>query len=377
MKVLFLTDGIFPFQLGGMQKHSLILSQLLHQNGVDLHIAHTGGEGYSKDAFNDLYKGGSGELAETVIPFPKTDTFPGHYIRENKKYSKQIYSNLESQLDSFDLIYAQGYTSWHFLKKSVDIPVLVNFHGFEMFQMAPSFKVKLQHYLLRPAVKEIISKADGVYSFGGKIDDLLVGLGVSKSKILEQSNGISSDWIKPEIHTTDKDHLKFIFIGRNERRKGVAELNMAISKILENPQNQSEFHFVGPLPEDFDHPAVFYHGEVRDMEKIRMLLDESDCLLCPSFSEGMPTVILEAMARGLAIIATDVGAVSRMIRSNGVLLDATDPSKIENAIQNIQNCDSSELDQMKRNSIDLVKEKFIWEKIAQKKLAQFNEIKGQ
>ena len=33
-----------------------------------------------------------------------------------------------------------------------------------------------------------------------------------------------------------------------------------------------------------------------------------DVLICPSYSEGMPNVIIEAAARGLAIIATNVGA---------------------------------------------------------------------
>ena len=41
-------------------------------------------------------------------------------------------------------------------------------------------------------------------------------------------------------------------------------------------------------------------------------LDECDVLLLPSLSEGMPTVVLEAMARGLKIIGTDVGAMSEL-----------------------------------------------------------------
>ncbi|MBK7816242.1 MAG: glycosyltransferase [Sphingobacteriaceae bacterium] len=34
-----------------------------------------------------------------------------------------------------------------------------------------------------------------------------------------------------------------------------------------------------------------------------------DVLICPSFSEGFPNVILEAMSNGLAVAATNVGAV--------------------------------------------------------------------
>ena len=44
-----------------------------------------------------------------------------------------------------------------------------------------------------------------------------------------------------------------------------------------------------------------------------MILDSADTLVLPSISEGMPNVILEAMSRGLSIIATDVGANSLMV----------------------------------------------------------------
>ena len=51
------------------------------------------------------------------------------------------------------------------------------------------------------------------------------------------------------------------------------------------------------------------------------MYDSCDILLCPSYSEGMPNVILEAMSRGLAIIATNVGAIRLLVsEDNGVLL---------------------------------------------------------
>ena len=53
----------------------------------------------------------------------------------------------------------------------------------------------------------------------------------------------------------------------------------------------------------------------------------------PSLSEGMPTVILEAMARGKAVIATDVGAVSELVsEENGVLIQAGSVEELSNAL---------------------------------------------
>ena len=50
-------------------------------------------------------------------------------------------------------------------------------------------------------------------------------------------------------------------------------------------------------------------------------MDVCDVLICPSYSEGMPNVILEGMSRGLAIIATDVGATDQLVDdTNGKLI---------------------------------------------------------
>jgi glycosyltransferase involved in cell wall biosynthesis len=58
---------------------------------------------------------------------------------------------------------------------------------------------------------------------------------------------------------------------------------------------------------------VVYHGVVRDRQALKEKIDACDVLLLPSLSEGMPTVILEAMARGLDVIASDVGAVRELV----------------------------------------------------------------
>ena len=67
---------------------------------------------------------------------------------------------------------------------------------------------------------------------------------------------------------------------------------------------------------------IYYYGLIKNTEKIVKIIDKMDVLICPSYSEGMPNVIIEAMARGLAIIATNVGAVSLLIDNKvGWLID--------------------------------------------------------
>lgn len=53
-----------------------------------------------------------------------------------------------------------------------------------------------------------------------------------------------------------------------------------------------------------------------DRDSIFMLLSDSDCLILPSWNEGQPLVILEAMSLGIPIIATNVGDIPNMLGAN-------------------------------------------------------------
>jgi glycosyltransferase involved in cell wall biosynthesis len=76
---------------------------------------------------------------------------------------------------------------------------------------------------------------------------------------------------------------------------------------------------------------VVYQGVVRDQNLLMEKFDACDVLLLPSLSEGMPTVILEAMARGLDVIASDVGAVSELVENP---LSPGDSRALAQAIKN-------------------------------------------
>jgi glycosyltransferase involved in cell wall biosynthesis len=376
MRILFLTDGINPFVTGGMQQYASVLVKLLLNEGVIVTLVHCGERG--NDNFtghiDSLFTSEQIQRLETIfIPFLNQGKWPGHYIYENKKYSNLIYQKLKERLNDFDFVYAQGFTGWAFGKNKMKPKLLVNFHGFEMYQKAPNLKVKLEHYLLRPFVKLNCLNADYVYSFGGKITDIIKALGVKDNKILYQSNGIENKWLsKPK---SSSKPLRYIFIGRNERRKGIEELTQALINIKNEKKFDFEFTFIGPIqPHSELRDLAHYTGEIKDQAKIHEYIHSADVLVCPSHAEGMPTVILEAMANGLAIITTDVGASSRMIEENGILLNDVSPKAIKNAITTICNTPKANLDKMKTNSLKMVKKDFIWEVIARKLVMNLQQI---
>jgi glycosyltransferase involved in cell wall biosynthesis len=61
----------------------------------------------------------------------------------------------------------------------------------------------------------------------------------------------------------------------------------------------------------------------------------ADVVVNPSFSEGLPNVVLEAMALGRPVVATDVGGTRELVRSGstGWLVPAGDPVRLAGAIR--------------------------------------------
>jgi glycosyltransferase involved in cell wall biosynthesis len=89
--------------------------------------------------------------------------------------------------------------------------------------------------------------------------------------------------------------------------------------------------------EDLDLGAhVCLHGQ-QPPEEVRRRLHEADVLLHASLSEGIPTSILEAMACGLPVVATDAGGTSEAVRDGveGLIVPRRDPARLAAALRTL------------------------------------------
>jgi glycosyltransferase involved in cell wall biosynthesis len=131
--------------------------------------------------------------------------------------------------------------------------------------------------------------------------------------------------VEPELYFSDKTpsssgaSVTFVFVGRLAPVKGLRILMGAMPSILEQVP-KLRLRIVGDgsdraalerLAAPFEW-AVRFEGPLPQAEVARVLA-EADAMVLPSFAEGVPVVLMEAMASGKPVIATSVAGVSELV----------------------------------------------------------------
>lgn len=156
--------------------------------------------------------------------------------------------------------------------------------------------------------------------------------------------GVDLDYFQPSDNGLYPGKIIFTFIGRLLKDKGIREFVKAAESIKKNNKNIA-FWVIGELDEgnpstiDSDTLAqwvnediIDYHGFVKD---VRPLVRKSNCVVLPSYREGMPRIVLEAQAMGKPVITTDVPGCRESIddKKSGFLVKVKDSKSLEKAMK--------------------------------------------
>lgn len=118
--------------------------------------------------------------------------------------------------------------------------------------------------------------------------------------------------------TVSEKIRRAVFVGHVRREKGAIE-------ILKAAEQLPDVHFtlVGPIQQEIADMTCNSNVELvgtQTHEQVLKMLREADVFLFPSYTEGFANALLEAMAAGLPVIATDVGANAEMIENEGGII---------------------------------------------------------
>ncbi|MDJ0304954.1 glycosyltransferase family 4 protein [Dehalobacter sp.] len=116
---------------------------------------------------------------------------------------------------------------------------------------------------------------------------------------------------------------------------------------------------------------ITLHGELPYAE-VKRMMTEADLFLFPSFREGFPNAVMEAMAVGLPIVATDAGAIPDMIgQEGGIIVKQGDVEEVVAAIQMLVH-DSNKRQQMSNYNKMKVRNDYMYDAVTRKYTAIYN-----
>lgn len=244
----------------------------------------------------------------------------------------KAYIDFCSCLKSFDIVHVHMAAQASFWRKAIFIKrayaygkkVIIHQHAADFdvfFKKADGVKKSRIKAVFMMAHKVIVLSEEWARFFGEYVCD--------REKICVIHNSV----IMPD-HTKEvySDH-DILFLGRLGARKGSYDLLRAVPQVLDAVPDvfvylggDGEVRQSRKMAEDIGISGhVRFLGWIRDEEK-ESYLKKCSIFVLPSYHEGMPMSVLEAMSYGLATVGTNAGGLPQVIENgvNGIRIDAGD-----------------------------------------------------
>ena len=229
---------------------------------------------------------------------------------------------------------------------------------------------RLLYGVLAPAIKSIWNHAIRVVACSDGLRQLALKF-APKAQISVIPDGIDLTKFRPVQREVEPEVVRILTIGRLIPRKGMQFLLRALPDIIQNAKRDFEIEIVGdgPYREELVNLAtklkvshkLNFVGTV-PYENLAKRYQEADIFALCSLAEGMPLVVLEAMASGLPIVASRVQGIEDLVDENGYLFKPGDWHSLAAKLVPLIN-DGQKRIEMGRKSINRV-QKYDWENIA-------------
>lgn len=191
----------------------------------------------------------------------------------------------------------------------------------------------------------IASRSDGVLAVSNALKRRLLELGVAEEKVSVLYNGVDHQLFNVENCSAINAGCQVLYVGNLKKEKGVLELVAAFEQVLErHPQAQLVYAGAG---ECFDEikiqlkqrnlaQSVELLGSVNHCD-LPQLMARATMIVLPSYNEGVPNVLLEAMSSGKPVVATRVGGIPEIV-VEGVTGILCAPQNIPSLVEAIEQC---------------------------------------
>lgn len=341
---------------------------------------------YGQIPYSDLIEG-------IPVYYPRFLTLPGAWNHGLTCYS--MYMGLRKCVDIImrdfgpEIIHTHtatydGYVGL-MLKTKYSLPLICSLRGSDIHTY-PHYE-PFTKYLTR----KVLEESDLIMSVSAELKARALQIGNPKRDISILYNGCDIDFDSYSEECRNKNRIKLsipqddkvlIYIGSIQKDKGIYELINTFHKLINkydklhliligegrerknleniiNTTNNSKFHLLSSVP----------HLDITKW------LKTADLFVYPSYNEGLPNAVLEAMACGLPVVATRVGGIPEVIidGQNGILVDSMNEAQLYTAIDSLL-CNYRLSLNMGIRGTEVIESKFSWSKNALQTIKQYKEL---
>ncbi|MFQ5973218.1 MAG: glycosyltransferase family 4 protein [Alphaproteobacteria bacterium] len=357
MRIAMVARAFFPRVVGGMERFVTNLATHLQALGVRTDVVTAARPAAPPD--------GPWPFGVVELPWPRSRLYARSYLTFIDAAARH------AAVSGYDAVYWQGAA----VRGIPGVPAVLNVQGLEPFK-EHRWRSLLTNLPLVWNMRRQARRMDRVISEGGHLTaEVMRFLGVPRERIVEIPNAVDIEYIDARLAAARAQAppaaaptLRLLYVGRLTANKGVDVLCRALRH---RPlPSGAEVVLVGTGPEASRLSAlaeglpVRFVGGVSE-ETLFAWYAHADAFVFPTRYEGMPTVVLEAMAAGLPIIATDIGAVPTMVSAeNGWLTPAGDAAGLATALRALAEAGEARRRALGNASRRIVERRYTWAVVA-------------
>lgn len=231
-----------------------------------------------------------------------------------------------------------GPAAW-LLNRMMGLPYVVSLRGGDVPGHVP--EIRLFHTIVTPLRRAVLGRARAVIANAPGLARKSESRDPVPVHVIP--NGVDTEVFQPSRTSEARgERFRILFVGRLHELKNIHMVLRSAAR-LEADGIAVSIDLVGDGPERPAlealaaelglAPRVTWHGW-RPKDEVAALYRRASCLVNPSRYEGMPNTVLEAMASGLPVVASDVGGNNDLVRSSetGFLFPLADPQALTRAL---------------------------------------------
>jgi glycosyltransferase involved in cell wall biosynthesis len=388
MKVAFITFEYPPFVQGGAGVYAHNLVTELARLGHEVHVITPRASGGEREALEEgVFIHRLGFLNK---PFLAVVSF---WVSLRKEFA-----SLKKQTGGFDIVHSNGLSAFSLGQKALSSPSVITIHHLTrttLRTLGANLPARIRNLRgeagISPLIEPLcIRRADRIITVSQFTRrDISHAYGIPESRIEVIYHGARPEnYVLPEearlrlrSNLGIESQPMILFVGRLVPRKGVDILLRALPQVIKEMDaklvlagsgNQKDYRRLAQALNIPD--KVIFLGHVPD-DTLSLLYSSCDLFVLPSRLEGLGIVVLEAMAAGKPVIATNAGGIPELVETghNGILIEAGEAEELASAITRVLG-DKSLARAIGKNNTSKVREHYSWEVAARKAVHLYSDL---